>query len=217
MDGFSSLPPLAPLASPPPASPPVLTALSRAALGAWCAVLLVAGAYLLAAHVAPLPQPSRDALSAAVSRERRPDEAGQWLALHALFADCGCSQRVAAHLLARGPQSGVKERVLLVGGAGGTNELAIDLRAAGFPVDELDESALRDRYGFEGVPAFALLDPQDRVRYLGGYTRTKQGEQFADVSATRAALRGETVTPLPVFGCAVSRSLQARRDPLGLL
>jgi hypothetical protein len=192
--------------------------LSLATLGAWSAVLLVGGAYLLAAHVAPLPQPTREALAADVAHERRADEAGQWLALHALFTDCGCSQRVIAHLLARRPLDGVKERVLLVGGgAGSAASYAADLRAAGYPVDELDETALGDRYGFEGVPAFALVDPHDHVRYLGGYTRTKQGADFVDVSATRATLRGETVAPLPVFGCAVSRSLRERRDPLSLL
>ena len=189
---------------------------SLAALGLWSVVLLVGGAYLLAAHVAPLPEPAVGVLAAGVAHERRADEAGQWLALHALFSDCGCSQRVIAHLLSRRPLEGVKERVLLVGGSAGSS-YAADLRAAGYPVDELDETALGDRYGFEGVPAFALVDPHDRVRYLGGYTRTKQGADFVDVAATRAALRGDTVTPLPVFGCAVSRSLRERRDPLRLL
>jgi hypothetical protein len=195
---------------------PAKRVLSHVALGAWSAVLLVGGAYLLAAHVAPLPQPSHEALAADVAHERRPDESGQWLALHALFTECGCSQRVIAHLLSRRPLQGVKERVLLVGGSA-EPRYAADLRAAGYRVDELDETSLGDRYGFEGVPAFALVDPHDRVRYLGGYTRTKQGADFVDVGATRAALRGETVTPLPVFGCAVSRSLQERRDPLRLL
>jgi hypothetical protein len=214
MDRLSTLPP-APLHDPARAAArtPLLRVVSLAALAGWSAVLLVAGAYLLAAHIAPLPQPSRDALAADVAQQRRPDEVGQWLALHALFADCGCSRRVAAHLLSRHPQSGIKERVLLVG----DSPYASDLRAAGYPVDQLDESTLRDRYGFEGVPAFALVDPQGRVRYLGGYTRTKQGESFVDVAATRAALRGETVDPLPILGCAVGRSLQERRDPLGLL
>ena len=196
--------------------PSIKRVLSLATLGAWSALLLVGGAYLLAAHVAPLPQPTQEALATDVAHERRPDEAGQWLALHALFTECGCSQRVIAHLLSRHPLEGVKERVLLVGGSADAS-YAADLRAAGYPVDELDETTLGDRYGFEGVPAFALVDPHDHVRYLGGYTRTKQGADFVDVSATRAALRGETVTPLPVFGCAVSRSLQERRDPLRLL
>jgi hypothetical protein len=109
--------------------------------------------------------------------------------------------------------TGVRERVLFVGDSPRADELA----AAGYEVERLDEDALRDRYGFEGVPAFVLVAPDGGVRYLGGYTRTKQGNDFIDVTATAAALRGESTGALPVFGCAVSRSLQQRRDPLGLL
>ncbi len=204
-------------ASVPPPSPRAKRSLSRAlswaALAGWSGLVLVAGAYLLAAHEAPLPQPGSAALAADVAQQRRPEERGQWLALHALFAECGCSQRVAEHLLARHPMPGMRERVLFVGESPRADELA----AAGYEVEKLDEDTLRDRYGFEGVPAFALVAPDGGVRYVGGYTRTKQGSDFVDVSATAAALRGESTHPLPIFGCAVSRALQQRRDPLGLL
>ena len=206
MDGVNTFPPTAP---PPPRS----RLASRLALVAWSAMLLVGAAYLLAAHVAPLPQPAHEVLAADVAVQRRPDERGQWLALHALYADCGCSQRVVEHLLARRPLAGVKERVLMVGDSPHVAELL----AAGYAVDQLDETTLGDRYGFEAAPSFALVDPHGQVRYLGGYTRTKQGNDFVDVSATRAALRGDSVTPYPVLGCAISRQLKERRDPLGLL
>jgi len=57
---------------------------------------------------------------------------------------------------------------------------------------------------------------QRRAPLLGGYTERKQGFDIQDVSIVERLRNEKSVAELPLFGCAVSRSLQALLDPLGI-
>jgi hypothetical protein len=168
----------------------------------WFAGMIFAGAGLLARHVVALPTPAADArLGSSLQALRLPAEQGRWLAVHVLYADCRCSQRIKDHLLSRSRPSDFAEIVLWVGGA-----IPADL-AARFDVRRV---AARDlaSYGIEAAPLLVALDPEGHVRYAGGYTTRKQGPKIEDrelLEASRSATRPEA---LPLFGCAVSDRLK---------
>jgi hypothetical protein len=61
-----------------------------------------------------------------------------------------------------------------------------------------------------------VLDPDDTLRWSGGYTDAKRGPAIQDVAIIRGALAGAPLPEKPVFGCATAAELRARLDPLGL-
>jgi hypothetical protein len=122
---------------------------------------------------------------------------------------------VIEHLVTRGPIPGVREQVLLVEEEE-VEGLESRLIVRGFGVRKVTEAAFRDRYGMEAAPAMVVLDAKSRVAYLGGYTDRKQGSDIRDRHVIAEALAGRRAPPLPVLGCAVSRSLQQRVDPLSV-
>src|SRR5438034_435644 len=66
------------------------------------------------------------------------------------------------------------------------------------------------------APLLVIVDPGDTVRYVGGYTPRKQAADVRDLAVIAAVQRGETVEPLPTFGCAIGRASNSRLDPLGI-
>jgi hypothetical protein len=191
--------------------------LVNVALAAWFAVMVTLSAIMLGRHVVPLPRPSADdaALAAALVALRRPEDATRFLAVHVLFAECKCSQRIAEHLLASIRPPNLSEAVLLVGE---NPELAAKLRAEGFAVTRVDIDELHTRYHVKAVPILVVLGPDATVRYAGGYTTTKQGPDPRDLETiARARTEGTLLKALPVFGCAVADKLRTRLDPTGLL
>lgn len=188
---------------------------ARLAFWVWVPSIVLPGVYLMAWHLLALPQPSAHdpVLARAVVVERRAEDGARWIALHVLSADCGCSQRVLARLAARRPMAGVSERILLVGEPG---DAAMRARAAGFPVEVLTGEELGARYHVEAAPLMVVADGAGVIRYVGGYTQSKQGPDIEDVAILGSLLRGEDVAALPVFGCAVSRRLQTTLDPFRL-
>lgn len=189
----------------------------------WAAAMTVICSYLLARHLLTLPTPAAadPGLVAAIQRSRAPAEQGRWLALHVLLADCGCSRRVADHLVRRGPlaERALAERVILIrdpGQPGQAPDLAGRLRARGFAIEELPASALPGRYPIEAAPLLLVADPAGAVRYLGGYSARKQGPTLLDAAILRELLQGRSPPPLPAFGCPATASLRAVIDPLRL-
>ena len=189
-----------------------LRAVGRGALWVWASVTIVLVALLMVSHVLALPTPAARSIELALARMPADSPPGTWRAFHVLYADCPCSRRIGEALALRGARADVAERVMLVG-----HDAAIQARleGGGFRVAELTRDELRDRYGFEAAPAFFVVGPDGTVRYVGGYTREKQGpaEDGRILDLVRGGARPEA---LPVFGCAVSRRLQAAADPLGL-
>ena len=182
----------------------------------WIPAVLVPGSYLLGRHLLTLPKPSAvdPALVAVMRGLRDPSSRKNWLALHVLYGECGCSQRVLATLLMRPPVHEVSERIVYIGTAGDHTESRA--RALGYAFDQVTREQLVERYHLESAPLLVVADPADRVRYVGGYTDRKQGEFVRDADVLSRLVEGHEVEALPTFGCAVSAKLQSAVDPLGL-
>lgn len=188
----------------------------RLPLVVWGVIVLLLGSAMMVDHWAPLPlpAPADPAVVRAVARSRRPAEVGEWLALHVLYADCPCSQRIFAHVLHQTRPRDVMERIVLIGDS---EEMKSRAEARGFTVESVPTQDLAARYGMVAAPALLVSAPDDSIRYLGGYTNRKQGPEIQDVALIRSAVHNNGVlAALPLFGCAVSRSLQETLDPLGL-
>jgi hypothetical protein len=184
-------------------------------LAVWFVAMLLVGATLLGRHLLALPRPGAEdaAFARSIATLRTPGDAGRWMAVHVLYADCGCSRRIVEHLLVTDRPKDVSERVLLVG----TDvDLESRLTARGFPVTHVAPADLSERFGVQAVPLFVVAGPDGGVRYAGGYTARKQGPEPRDLDILADARAGRPVDPLPVFGCAVSRQLQSTLNPLGL-
>lgn len=135
------------------------------------------------------------------------------LAVHVLYAECRCSQRIAEHLMATTRLPDVAEHVILVGQ---DNALRDALAGRGFDVATVNADDLEATYGIEAVPLLVVVAPDGTVRYSGGYTTSKQGPAPRDREIIELARRSESTDSLPVFGCAASRELRDRLDPIGL-
>ncbi|MDD9947196.1 MAG: hypothetical protein OXU20_39520 [Myxococcales bacterium] len=191
-------------------------ALGKAVLVGWAALALLVLATLMVGHWYTLPVPGPEArprVAAALSALRSNSDHGRWFAVHVLYTECRCSQRIFDHLFTSQRPAGVGEHVILVGPPEGYEERA---KKAGFAVTVTEPEALRTRFGVEAAPLFLVADPGGTLRYAGGYTERKQGLEVRDLVILEA-LRGQTLMDeLPAFGCAVSRSLQDLLDPLGV-
>jgi hypothetical protein len=192
--------------------------LAAIAFGLWVPAILILGAYLLAGHLVALPAPeARDRrLVSALAATGAADQ-GRWRALHFLDENCGCSQRVVTSLLARRPLPGLAERIVFITRTpAGTAAAATAARGAGFAFETVAPEDLERRFGVEAAPLLVAVAPDNRVRYLGGYTDRKQGPSIEDRDILQRTMRGERVAALPLFGCAVSKQLAAQLDPLRL-
>ncbi len=189
-------------------------------LGLWGALCVVCGAYLLASHLLTLPAPAANdpVLHQAIAGNRRADQRDRWLVLHVVAESCRCSRRVLDHLLASDRPPGVVERVVFVTEhqAAATTEWDAAIRARGFDLDMVAPDELVARYHVEAAPLLVIVDPDDKVRYVGGYTPRKQASDVRDLAVIAAVRRGATVEPLPAFGCAIGRALSTTLDPLGI-
>jgi hypothetical protein len=185
---------------------------ARVALWLWAPSCLVLVACLMVAHWVTLPVPESHDPRLAKGLDGLHRGPG-WLAVHVLYAECPCSQKLVRHLLDRGALPDVEETILLVGDDG---SLAADAPARGYAVEVVTQVELARRFGVESAPLLAVVDPRGTVRYVGGYTPRKQGADVHDVEIVAALRRGDGAAELPLFGCAVSRELQAMLDPLNL-
>ncbi|MET0595827.1 MAG: hypothetical protein ABW133_24220 [Polyangiaceae bacterium] len=188
----------------------------RALFVLWIPAVLIPGTYLLARHVITMPKPatSDPAIATAVLRSRSHEEQKGWLALHVLYSECGCSQRVLSKLLLRAARKDAHERIVLVGEDDGSTERKA--RALGYGFEKVVRDELIERYHLEAAPLLVVADPTDAIRYVGGYTDRKQGNVIHDGDIVRNLVEGREVDSLPTFGCAVSKKLKSAVDPLGL-
>jgi hypothetical protein len=170
---------------------------------------------LMASHSLALPRPAGHdpRLATGLAALRPAERAGDWLAVHVMYAQCRCSQRLIDHLASRPHPPGVSEAVLL---AGSDEVLEARLRDAGYRLEVIEPAELERRYHVTAAPLLAVLDASQQLRYLGGYTRTKQGPAPQDTAIIASLMRVERVADLPLLGCAVSERLRAMLDPLGL-
>ncbi len=184
-----------------------------AILVAWGAAMLLLGAIMMGRHelALPLPPPADPVLAASLAALK--DDPAHPLAVHVLYTDCRCSQKIAAHLVGSTRPVGFQETVLLIGK---DEPLADRFRSRGFGVVSVTEEELGTRFHVRSAPMLVVVGQGKDVRYVGGYTRTKQGADPRDLEIMARA-QTEVVEPLPVVGCAVEKQLRARIDPTGLL
>jgi hypothetical protein len=189
--------------------------IGRVALGLWATLAVVGGSTLMAGHLYTLPEPERSdpQLLARLEALRGQVAQGEWQAVHVLYSACRCSQRILAHLFESTRPSGYHETLLLVGADEGVAARAAD---AGFELITLTPQELAEQYHIEAAPLMIVLDPDGRVRYAGGYSERKQGYEALDREVMARLKAGAAPTELPLYGCGVSKALQATLDPLGL-
>ncbi len=173
---------------------------------AWASVCVVVVSLLMASHLLTLPVPKATPLTVLSAR------GSGWRVVHVVAKACGCSQRVLASLLERGPTTGFAERVLFIGDDPATEQR---LRATGFDFERVTAASLEATYDIRGAPLLVVIDPRNEVIYSGGYSST-QGGPLRDALVLAEARVGRTVEPMPYFGCAVTPALQKQLDPLSL-
>jgi hypothetical protein len=169
---------------------------------------------LAVGHWWTLPKPDlKDALVRAAIHDQLQGPSGRWVGVHVLYSMCKCSERILRHLAERRPLPGMTEAVVLVGKH---DEFERMIRETGYALDVVTPEELSQKYHVQSAPMFAVMDPSGALRYLGGYTERKQGLMIEDVSIVERLKSERSVAELPLFGCAVSKSLQTLLDPLGI-
>lgn len=193
---------------------------SKVLVGVWFVALVVVSGILLGRHLLALPPPAvtDDVFRAALERARLPADGDRLEVIHVLYSECRCSQRIAEQLEHTKRPEGVVETVLLVGDSTGASELDHEARlgARGFRVRRITPVELSTQWHIVAAPMFIVGDSLGAVRYVGGYTATKQGYASRDRELIEAARSG-TVSPLPILGCAVAENLKKDLDPTGWL
>ncbi len=175
-------------------------ALAGVALAVWFGVTSVISVRVMAKHLAPLDTGDRAKTEQAMGELARADGGAGWTVAHVLYADCGCSARVARHLAETARKAGVHEHVIIVGDSPELEALA----ATGLRVHHATAEILADTYGLDAAPVLVVADPAGHVRYVGGYTERKQAFAIEDARIEAELLAGRDVAPLPIFGCAIS-------------
>lgn len=179
-------------------------------LTAWMVGLSIPMIYFHAWHSAALPEVElkQDYLKTQISVEN-------WQLVHFVDQNCLCSNFVARHLVNRSSEKNINELVYLLGESQEVYEALIQ---ADYQVVKLKDEELVEKFGITGVPAFAVFSPGKKLRYFGGYNeRTiNKFSKIKDLEILKLIQQGKDVSKLPQFGCANSKALQAKLDPLRL-
>lgn len=191
-------------------SPPPSPRLARLSLGLWGLAMALMGAVLLGRHLPALPLPqAEDPRVAAAAAAARPPGATGWVAYHLLFTDCDCSAAVAEALLAQPLLPGLHEQIVLIGEDTAMEAALVD---SGRPILRTSAGALVEVWGVEAAPAAVIIDENNVVRSVSGYTDRKQAAAVRWPEIFRLAAAGEPPA-LPLYGCATSRRLRDRTHP----
>lgn len=138
-------------------------------------------------------------------------ETNQWGMIHILGQGCGCSEIIGEYLIKRGPIKNHQERVYIIGEH---HELAQNLKKSGFQVKKIDEFENR----IEGVPMLIVHNDKGKSLYSGAYTKgvVTPISKILDLNIFKSIKENKPTKDLLVAGCAVSKELQSKLDPLGL-
>lgn len=179
----------------------------------WAPLTLVVTGALMVNHVIALPQPTETGAMIAAMSALGDTRGDSPLVVHVVADGCSCTDSLFDHLLSRGPRGDLDEVILFVG-ADPDRESAI--RAAGYRLAVTDRAGLLAGYGLESAPILVVVEPPDRLRYIGGYYRFPAAVRPLDEQVLASLDAGTAHAPLPIFGCAVSERLAEQIDPLGL-
>src|ERR1041384_8116769 len=125
------------------------------ALTVWAAVCLAIGVYQLASPLLtlPAPAPADPVLHGGIAAHRRFHQLDRWLALHVVYDECKCSQRVLDRLLVEPRPPGIAERVILVTEhRAERSEWIAAIQAHGFELDVVTPDQLVADYAIEAAP-----------------------------------------------------------------
>ena len=172
-------------------------ALLRIALIA-VSIFATAGGLVITGLLMGSHMPFRTDPAAARSGERR---TGAWQVVYLFGSDCPCSARAAKHIACRRRLGDIAERVVMVGSDRPTET---SLAGNGWKPEHATAEQARDLYGARSAPLLIFIDPAGRIRYTGGFARRSDFRDGFQEERIWAALRsGETVKPLPAYGCAL--------------
>ncbi|MBC7928520.1 MAG: hypothetical protein H7039_22990 [Bryobacteraceae bacterium] len=136
-----------------------------------------------------------------------------WQAVHVLAAGCGCSRKIAEHLVARGTLPDLQETVVLVGS---DPEMQRRLEQAAIRVRPMTIDDAVNRYRLTTAPWLVFVGTDGSVRYAGGYSAERNvRDGYQDARLWNTLRMGGSAQALPAFGCATGRELQKKVDPLG--
>ncbi|QDT57565.1 hypothetical protein SV7mr_00470 [Stieleria bergensis] len=194
----------------------------------WATFLSVISVALMLTHWVPLPAPSPNQPVSAIVPEAGLQSASlgfgwshdaesdtpSWRAYHFIYSQCPCSLRVMRHLANRLSLDDIAETIVYVGSEPPREETL--LTENGYSIDVVSAQELFSQYGVQSSPLMMIVDPQGMIRYSGGYTSRKQGYAIQEPAIIEQVISGQAVDSLPVYGCAVSKSLKDLVDPLGL-
>lgn len=185
---------------------------AMAFLAVWFCLLALGMASLMMNHVFAMPAPTDDErLEAALAKVRRHSD--RPLALHIIYENCSCTNLLVEELLERGPTNHWEEVILFVGASPERHRRA---QRNGFETHQSSALQLKTQWGVEAAPVLLLLDQSGALAYAGGYFETPATVSPQEVRLMRQLLEGTELSPLPIYGCAVSAQLQAQTDPLGI-
>jgi hypothetical protein len=185
-----------------PAMKSVITAI---ALIIWAPVTILFTSLLMVNHTIAMPMPN----------DLQQVEQGlvEWLGrgdavVHVLYANCSCTDSLVEHLVQRGSTPALREVVVFVGTSTLSQERLADV---GFEWHQWSQLELTERTGLEAAPLLVIRQ-HNRLDYF----RFPGANRPLDVRIIDDTTTGDPPKPLPIFGCAVSPSLRAIVDPLGL-
>jgi hypothetical protein len=169
-------------------------------LGLWAVVAGLLLALLALQHSAPEPEPQdRTLLAHAMLMLRRHSD--QSFLVHVIYSDCSCSRGLLTHLLSRHAFSGTEELILFVGADSREGDPAIK---SGFEFVHVSADYLASHFGLQAAPVLIVFNKKGQLQYAGGYYDSSATVAPRDERVYAQLTAGSQVTPMPVFGCAVS-------------
>jgi hypothetical protein len=184
-------------------------------IGVWAALALVGISSLSVSHMAAMPPPDKATRMAMEAATLRQGSSGLFL-VHVIYRECSCTERLLAHLLARGRLPGVEEAIVYVA-RDSAAELAGSAARAGFALTRVTAEELDRRFGLQAAPVLLAFDSAQTLLYAGGYFDHPSAVSALDRRIHADIAAGRPVRPLPLFGCAVSPALQDAVDPLRIV
>lgn len=180
--------------------------------GVWAVAVLGMITALAALHDIPI--------AAAAGPVRNAPESARWRLVHVLAEDCPCSGVVADALARRRALTDADETIVFtrVDQTQPANTSDNRFAAAAFDVRYQAADQLIEGVAVQGAPWLMVIAPDGRIVYSGGYalSRPRPGTALQDRIILDRLRQGETVPPLPAFGCMTDRQQQQAIDPLGL-
>lgn len=174
-------------------------------LAGWGVATVGVTGLLMVNHTVPMPGPQ----SATRLADGLSMQLGAVDVVHLLPARCSCTDGLVRHLAERGADG--DEVVVFVGEPAERHRI---LAERGFVWDAMSTEALTD-LGVEALPLLVAWRDGEPA-YVGGYFDHPSAIHSRDEDLLDAVRAGDDPTPLPLYGCAISDSLQQRIDPLGL-